>query len=222
MIRLFFRLVARECWLALRHKTNIVAALSFFALVGLLFPLALGPEPALLARLAPGIVWIAALLAALLPLDRLFGADQEDGSLEQWLISGLPPALLALGKALGHWLTTGVPLLLATPVLGFSLHIGVRVLPVLLLTMLLGTGSLSLLGTLVAALLLNARRGSVLLALLVVPLVLPALVLATAAADAARLGLIVWPHCALLAAFFLLSLCFFPIASSAALKLSVE
>jgi heme exporter protein B len=195
------RLLARELRLSLRHGGDSVAALLFFLLVVALFPLAIGPAPETLGRLAPGIIWVCALLAALLPLDRLLGADLEDGSLDLLLLSGLHPASLAAGKAAAHWLVTGLPLLLAAAPLAIMLRMPEETIPVLLAGLLPGTLVLSLLGTAAAALVLGARRGGVLMPLLILPLAAPVLIFGVAAADAASGGLSPRPHLLLLAAF---------------------
>jgi heme exporter protein B len=163
------RILGREVRLSLRHGADTVAVLLFFVLAAGLFPLAVGPEPVLLGRLAPGTIWVCALLAALLPLDRLFGADFEDGSLDQLLLSGLPPSLMALAKAAAHWLTTGLPLLVVAGPVAIMLRMPPSALGPLLLGLLPGTLTLSLLGTVGAALVIGARRGGVLLPLLVLP-----------------------------------------------------
>ena len=182
---LFLAVLPRELRLSLRHGADTLAALLFFLLTAALFPLAIGPAPETLGRIAPGIVWVCALLAALLPLDRLFGADFEDGSLDQLLLCGLPPAAIALAKAVAHWLVTGLPLLLAAAPLAVMLRMPEQALPALLLGLLPGTMLLSLLGTTGAAIVLGARRGGVLLPLLVLPLPTPVLIFGVAAADAA-------------------------------------
>lgn len=216
------RLVARELRLSLRHGSDSLAALMFFLLAGALFPLAIGPAPETLGRMAPGIVWVCALLAALLPLDRLFGADLEDGSLDHLLLSGLPPAGLALAKAASHWLTTGLPLLFAAAPLAIMLRLPEEALPALLLGLLPGTVVLSLLGTTGAAMVLGARRGGVLLPLLVLPLCAPVLIFGVAAADAAAVGLAARPHLLLLSALFAAALPLCPLAAGAALRSAAE
>jgi heme exporter protein B len=187
-----------------------------------LFPLAIGPAPEVLGRLAPGIIWVCALLAALLPLDRLYGADFEDGSLDQILLSGLPPAGIAAAKASAHWLTTGLPLLLAAGPIAVMLRLPNEAIPVLLATLLPGTAILSLLGGLAAALVLGARRGGVLLPLLVLPLAAPVLIFATAAVDAVSGGLSPRPHLFLLAALLMAALPLCPLATGAALRGAAE
>ena len=162
----FLALLARDLRLSLRHGSDTLAALLFFLIAAALFPLAIGPAPETLGRIAPGIVWVCALLAALLPLDRLFGADLDDGSLDLLLLSGLPASAVAAAKALAHWLVTGVPLLLAAGPLAVMLRMPAEAILVLVLGLLPGTIVLSLLGTAGAALVLGARRGGVLLPLL--------------------------------------------------------
>ena len=166
----FLAVLGREWKLALRHPSDTLAAVLFFVLVAALFPFGVGPAPETLSRLAPGALLAAALLAALLPLDRLFGAEAEDGSLDQLLLSGLPRGVLAAAKAFGHWLTTGVPLIAATPIAAAMLNLPVEAWGVAMVALALATALLSLLGTLGAALTLGARRGGVLLPLLVLPL----------------------------------------------------
>ncbi|MCX7375927.1 MAG: heme exporter protein CcmB [Alphaproteobacteria bacterium] len=216
------KLLARELRLSLRHGTDSLAAILFFLVAGALFPLAIGPAPETLARIAPGIVWVCALLAALLPLDRLFGADAEDGSLDHLLLSGLPPAAIALGKAAAHWLTTGLPLLLAAIPMAIMLRLPDEALPALLLGLIPGTAFLSLIGTTGAALVLGARRGGVLLPLLVLPMAVPALIFGVAAADAAALGLAARPHLLLLSALCAAALPLCPLAAGAALRSAAE
>ena len=199
-----------------------MAALMFFLLTGALFPLAIGPAPETLGRMAPGVVWVCALLAALLPLDRWFGGDHEDGSLDLLLLSGLPAAGVALGKAVAHWLVTGLPLLLAAGPLAVMLRMPDEAIPALLLGLLPGTAVLSLLGTLGAALVLGARRGGVLLPLLVLPLAAPVLIFGVAAADAASVGLAARPHLLLLSALFAAALPLCPLAAGAALRSAAE
>jgi heme exporter protein B len=216
------RLLARELRLSVRHGADSLAALVFFLLAGSLFPLAIGPAPETLGRMAPGIIWVCALLAALLPLDRLFGADLEDGSLDHLLLSGLSPAGLALAKAAAHWLTTGLPLLLAAAPLAIMLRLPDEALPALLLGLLPGTAVLSLFGTTGAAIVLGARRGGVLLPLLVLPLCAPVLIFGVAAADAAAVGLAARPNLLLLSALFAAALPLCPLAAGAALRSAAE
>ena len=218
----FVALLARELRLALRHGSDTLAALLFFLVAAALFPLAIGPAPETLGRIAPGIVWVCALLAALLPLDRLFGADLEDGSLDLLLLSGLPASAVAAAKAAAHWLVTGVPLLLAAGPIAIMLRMPEEAIPVLLAGLLPGTIVLSLLGTAGAALVLGARRGGVLLPLLVLPLTAPVLIFGVAAADAASGGLSPRPHLLLLAAMCAGALPLCPLAAGAGLRSAAE
>jgi heme exporter protein B len=219
---LFGALLARELRLSLRHGGDTVAALLFFLLAGSLFPLAIGPAPETLGRLAPGIVWVCALLAALLPLDRLFGAELEDGSLDQLLLCGLPAPAIALAKASGHWLVTGLPLLVAAFPLAVMLRMPGTAIPALLTGLLPGTLVLSLLGSTGAAIVLGARRGGVLLPLLVLPLTAPVLIFGVGAADAASGGLSPRPHLLLLTAMLAAALPLCPLAAGAALRHAAE
>jgi heme exporter protein B len=221
-MRAFAALLGRELHLSLRHSADTAAALLFFLVAGALFPLAIGPAPETLGRLAPGIVWVCALLAALLPLDRLFGADYEDGSLDQLLLSGLPVSAVAAAKAAAHWLVTGLPLMLAAAPLAVMLRIPSAALPVLLAGLLPGTATLSLLGTAGAAMVLGARRGGVLLPLLVLPLATPVLIFGTAAADAVASDLSPRPHLLLLCAVLAIALPLCPVAAGAALRSAAE
>jgi heme exporter protein B len=218
----FLALLARELRLSLRHGSDTLAALLFFVIAAALFPLAIGPAPETLGRIAPGIVWVCALLAALLPLDRLFGADLEDGSLDLVLLSGLPASAVALAKATAHWLVTGVPLLLAAGPIALMLRLPEEAIPVLIGGLLPGTAVLSLLGTAGAAMVLGARRGGVLLPLLILPLTAPVLIFGVGAADAVSGGLTPRPHLLLLAALFFAALPLCPLAAGAALRNAVE
>ena len=218
----FTAILTREIRLSLRHGADTLAALMFFLVTAALFPLAVGPEPETLGRIAPGIVWVCALLAALLPLDRLFGADFEDGSLDQLLLCGLPPALVALAKATSHWLVSGLPLLLAAAPLAIMLRLPEPALPALLGGLLLGTPLLSLFGSTGAAIVLGARRGGVLLPLLVLPLSVPVLIFGVAAADAPTAGLGPRPHLLLLGALLAAALPLCPLAAGAGLRSAAE
>jgi heme exporter protein B len=221
-MKAFGALLGRELLLAARHGGDTFGALLFFFVAGALFPLAIGPAPETLSRLAPGIVWVCALLAALLPLDRLFGADFEDGSLDQLLLSGMPAPVLAFGKALSHWLVTGVPLLVAALPLAVMLRLPAAALPALLGGLAMGSAVLSLLGTACAAIVLGARRGGVLLPVLVLPLAVPVLIFGAGAADAASAGLPVRPNLLLLGAYLAACLPLCPVAAGAALTGAVD
>ncbi|GAB4392951.1 MAG: heme exporter protein CcmB [Kiloniellaceae bacterium] len=215
-------IIGRDLRLALRQSADAWLAVLFFVLTAALFPFGVGPEPNLLARIAPGIIWVVALLAVLLSLERLFLADYEDGSLEQLLLSPLPLELAVLGKVLAHWLTTGLPLIAAAPLLAILFNMDLAGLGVLLLAMALGTPTLSLVGAVGAALTLGARRGGVLIPLLVLPLYVPALIFGVGATDAALMGVAARPHLLLLGAVLLVMLVVTPLAGAAALRQALE
>lgn len=217
-MRIFWAILARDLRLSLRHGADTLAALLFFVITASLFPLGIGPAPDTLGRIAPGIVWVCALLAALLPLDRLYSADLEDGSLDLLLLSGLPAIGIAGAKTLGHWIATGIPLLLAAGPVAIMLRMPEDAVPALLLGLVPGSLLLSLFGSLGAAIVLGARRGGVLLPLLVLPLVVPVLIFGAAAADAAAGGLSPRPHLLLLAAMLAAALPLCPLAAGAGLR----
>jgi heme exporter protein B len=214
--------VARDLWLALRQRSDILTIVLFFALTASLFPFALGPYPDLLQRVAPGVIWVTALLAALLSLERLFLADYEDGSLELLALSPLPLEAIVLAKTFAHWLTTGLPLTAAAPLIALLYDMPASGLAVLLAAMILGTPSLSLIGSIGAALALGARRGGVLIPLLVLPLYVPILIFGVAAVDAALSDLAARPHLLLLAALMAVALPTAAFAGAAALRQAVE
>jgi heme exporter protein B len=211
-------LITRELKLSLRHGADTAAALVFFVIAATLFPFTVGPEPAMLARLAAGVVWVCALLAALLPLDRLFGADFEDGTLDLLLLSGLPAYAVAFAKAVVHWLTTGLPLLIIAGPLALMLRLPSDKIPLLLLTLVPGTMILSLLGTLAAAITLGARRAAVLMPLVTLPLMVPALIFGAAAVSS--------PHPAaplyMLGAMLCAALPLAPLGAGAGLRAAAE
>lgn len=215
-------LVRRDLRLALRQRGDLLTAVLFFLLTAALFPFGIGPEPNLLLRIAPGILWVTALLAVLLSLERLFLADWEDGSLDLLLVSGQPLELAVLAKVLVHWLTSGLPILLSAPLAALLYGLPDAALPVLLLALALGTPSLSLLGATAAALTLGARRGGVLLPLLTMPLYVPVLVFGVAAVEAALAGLSARPHLLLLAALLVVCLPVAALAGAAALRQSAD
>lgn len=217
-----YAILARDLRLAVRQGGATLMAVVFFLLTVSLFPLGVGPEPGILARIAPGVLWVAALLAAMLSLDRLFQADFEDGSLEQIALSGLPLSLVALAKAAAHWLTTGLPLLLAAPLLAVLLNMPAEGFLVLVSAMAIGTPALSLVGSIGAALTLGVRRGGVLLSLLVLPLYIPVLIFGVGAIDASIMGLNAKANLLLLAALSVAALGLCPLATAAALRLSLE
>ena len=214
--------VGRDLRLALRRPVDTLAVLFFFALAAALFPLGLGPDPSLLARIAPGVLWVAALLAAMLSLDRMFLGDFEDGSLELLAAAPFPLPMSVLAKVSAHWLTTGLPLLAAAPAIGVMLRLEPDGHGVLLAAMALGTAAVSFVGALGAALVLGARRSGVLLSLLTLPLLVPVLVFGTAAVDAAAGGRAAGPHLMLLGALLLGAAALCPWAAAAALRIAVE
>ena len=217
----FFLIVARDLKLSLRRGLDSVMVVSFFILTVVLFPLGVGPELGVLARISPGVIWVTALLASMLSLERLFQADFEDGSLDLLVLADLPLEVIVLAKSLAHWLTTGLPLMVAAPVLAMLLNMSGEGFAALILAMLLGTPCLTLIGAIGAALTVGARRGGGLLALLVLPLYIPVLIFGVAAVDAAIGGLAVRPYM-LLGALLLVMLVLAPLASAAALRQAVE
>ncbi len=218
----FLGLLRRDLQIAIRKRSELLNPILFFILVVSLFPLGIGPEPRLLGEIAPGIIWVAALLATLLSMERLFRSDFEDGALEHLLLSPHALSLLALAKVLAHWLVTGLPLILVSPLLGVLLHLPTEAIRVLPLTLLLGTPILSLLGAVGVALMVGLRRGGVLLTLLVLPLYIPVLIFGTAAVAAAGAGLPVSGQLALLGAMLALALTLSPLATAAGLRISAD
>lgn len=212
----------REVSLALRQKGEVLTPLVFFVVIASLFPLGVGPESALLLRMAPGVLWVSALLAAMLSLQRLFATDYADGSLEQMVLSATPLPLLVFAKALSHFLLSGLPLVLMAPILGLQFGLDGRSLAILMLSLLLGTPTLSLVGSIGAALTLGVRGAGVLLSLLILPLYIPVLIFGAGAVEADAAGLGAGGHLSLLAALLVLSLFFAPLATTAALKISLE
>lgn len=218
----FTAIVGRDLRSGLGAQGAALTTLLFFVLAVSLFPLGVGPEPQILARIASGVIWVAALLAAMLSLDRLFQADQEDGTLDLLAQAPLPLMLVVLAKTLAHWLSTGLPLALIAPLLAVLMQMEAEAIPVLLLALLLGTPSLSLIGGIGAALTLGARRGAVLVPLITLPLVVPVLIFGVGAVEAAAYGLSATPHLLLLAAFLAGSLTLSPFAIAGAIKLALE
>lgn len=214
--------VARDLVLALRNKADLANALLFFVIVASLFPLGVGPEPALLRTMAPGVLWIAALLASLLALGRLFNADYADGTLEQLALAPHPLGMLIAGKIAAHWLSTGLPLVLIAPVLGLQFDLGADVLAVLTVSLLLGTPVLSLIGAIGAALTLGLRAAQLLVPLLVLPLVVPVLIFGAGATEAVLAGLSAVPHLSLLGSLLVLSAFFAPWAAAVAVRIALE
>ncbi len=221
-MKAFGRLFARDVGLAFRHGGGAGLAIAFFVLTVTLFPLGIGPGPEILARVGAGVVWVAALLATLLSLDRMFQADYEDGSLDLLALAPLPLEATVLAKCAAHWVTTGVPLLIAAPILALLLNLDITGLGALLLAMLLGTPILSIVGAIGAALTVGVRRGGALLSILVLPLYIPVLIFGVGAIDGAISGLGAKPHLLVLGAFLLGALALGPWAAAASLRLNLD
>ncbi|MEN8213149.1 MAG: heme exporter protein CcmB [Pseudomonadota bacterium] len=218
----FIELIKRDLRLAMRRRAEIANPLLFFVMVIVLFPLGVGAEPNLLERMSAGVVWVAALLAALLTLDSIFRSDFEDGTLEQLLLSAQPLSVMVLAKVTAHWLVTGLPLLLIAPLLGMLLGLKQEAMGTLMLSLLLGTPVLSLIGAIGVALTVGLRRAGVILSLLVLPLYVPVLIFGAAAVDAAASGLPVSGQLYILAAFLAMALSLAPVAAAAALRISLS
>ncbi len=217
-----FRVFAHDLRLQLRHGTDLIGPVAFFLLATLMVPLGVGPEPNLLARLAPGIIWVTALLATLLALDRVFQRDYDDGSLDLFALAPLPLEITVIAKIAAHWVTTGLPLMIVAPILGVMLHLDPGGYVTLEISLVLGTPILSLIGAFGAAVTLGARRGGALLAILVLPLYVPVLIFATSATGAVAEGLPARPHLLLLASFLVLGIVLAPFAAAAALRNALE
>jgi len=222
MFKAFYTVVMRDLLLAMRNRSDILTTLFFFIIAISLFPLGVGPELDTLREIAPGVFWVAALLASMLALERLFAIDFADGTLEQLLLTPQPTTILVLAKVLAHWLITGVPLVLLSPLLGLQYDLSAEAIQVMMLTLLLGTPSLSLIGAIGAALTLGLRGGGVLVSLLVLPLYIPVLIFGAGAVEATVSGLGGVGHISMLGAIFLLSLVMAPLATVAALRVSAE
>ena len=218
----FLAIVRRDLRLALRQGSDTLMVVAFFVLTVILFPFGIGPEPNILARIAPGVTWVTALLASMLSLERLFQTDYEDGSLELLVLTPMSLEVTVLAKCLAHWLTTGLPVLIAAPLLAALLNMDGAGFGPLLATMALGTPLLTLIGAIGAALVLGARRGGVLLSLLVLPLYIPTLIFAVGAVDAAIAGLPARPHLLLMGGLLAAALPLCPWAAAAALRQAAE
>lgn len=221
-MRSFCRLIGRDLRLALRQGLDTFSAVVFFVLAVVLFPFGVGPEPAVLARIAPGVIWVAALLASMLSLERLFQLDYEDGSLELLALAPLPLEAAVAAKIAAHWLTTGLPLIVAAPLLAVLLQMDTAGFAALVGALAVGTPLLSLIGAIGAALVLGARRGGVLLSLLILPLYIPVLIFGVAAVDAAVFGFAVRPHLMVLAGLLLAALVLVPWVTAAAVRQALE
>jgi heme exporter protein B len=215
-------IIVRDLRIALRRRSDTLAALIFFIMVVSLFPLSVGPEPQLLRTMAPGVIWVAALLASMLSLARLFADDYQDGTLEQMLLSGHPLALLVLGKIVAHWLASGLLLALVSPLLALQFDLSLASTGVLVGSLLLGTPVLSLLGVIGAALSVGLRGAGMLLSLLVLPLCIPVLIFGAGAVQADMAGLGIAGHFSLLGALLVVSLAAAPIVAATALRIALE
>lgn len=217
----FLAMLRRDLMLAFRHRGEMANPLLFFVIVVSLFPLGVGPAPSVLSAIAPGIIWVAALLAAMLSLDSMFKSDFADGSLEQIALSHHPLSVLVLAKVLAHWLVTGLPLIVAAPLLGLLLYLPEAATPALIGSLALGTPVLSLIGAIGMGLTVGLKRGGVLLSLLVLPLYVPVLIFGALAVHDAGAGLDVAGHLYLLGALLVLSATLSPVATATALRISI-
>jgi heme exporter protein B len=218
----FASVMQRDLLLAMRRRSDVLTTFFFFVIVVSLFPLGVGPEPDTLREIAPGVVWVAALLASMLALGRLLASDFADGTLEQLVLAPQPLVLMVLAKIVAHWLVTGVPLVLIAPLLGLQFNLPAQALAVMTAGLLIGTPVLSMVGAIGAALTLGVRGGGGLLALLVLPLYIPVLIFGAGAVGASAAGLGGGAHLSLLGAFFLLALVFAPWATAAAIRIALE
>jgi heme exporter protein B len=214
--------IRRDLLLAMRRRADVLTTLIFFVMVVSLFPLGVGPESEMLRKMASGVVWVAALLASMLSLPRMFSADYLDGTLEQMLIAPQSLTALVLGKIVAHWMLSGLPLVLIAPVLGLQFDMAPQALLMLVLALLLGTPILSMIGAIGAALTLGLRGGGVLVSLLVLPLCIPVLIFGTGAVEAVISGTSAVSNLSLLGAFMLLALAFTPFVAAQALRISME
>ena len=219
---IFWHIIKRELQIAMRKQAEILNPLWFFLIVITLFPLVIGPDPELLSRIAPGVAWVAALLSALLSFERLFRDDCIDGSLEQLMLTSQPLVLTALAKVLAHWLLTGLPLILLSPIAALLLSLEIPIWWALVLTLLLGTPVLSCLGAIGVALTVGLRKGGVLLSLLVVPLFIPVLIFSASVLDAAGLNLPYNGQLAILGAILAGVMTLSPFAIATALRISLD
>ncbi|MCG3759360.1 heme exporter protein CcmB [Vibrio cincinnatiensis] len=222
MLSILTAIIRRELLIAYRRQADILNPLWFFIIVIMLFPLSIGPEPALLSRISPGILWVAALLSALLSLERLLRDDFQDGALEQMMLIPTPLSLVVIAKVLAHWLLTGVPLILISPLLAVLLSLDFNTWVAAVLTLVLGTPTLSFIGAIGVALTVGLQKGGVLLSLLVLPLYIPILIFATSAIDVATQGMPYNGQLAILGAMLMGAITLTPLAISAALRVSVN
>lgn len=223
MVKVFTAILRRDILLAMRRYTELLTALFFFVIVVSLFPMGVGSEKQTLQLLGPGVVWVAALLASMLALERLFAGDYEDGTLELMLMTPQPLPLLVLAKVTAHWVLTGLPVVIIAPLIGFQYQLSADAVMVMMLSLLMGTPVLSLIGAIGAGLTIGLRGGGILLSLLILPLYIPVLVYGSGAVSVADIGLAdTQPYFNLLGAFLLLALLFAPLAAAAALRISME
>ena len=218
----FLALLKRDLKLAARHGLDSFMVVAFFVLVVTLFPLAVGPEQAILGRIGSGVIWVAALLSAMLSMDRLFQQDYEDGSLDLLVLSPLALELLVLAKTLAHWMSTGLPLIIVSPLLGVLMNVSSAGYATMILSLALGTPILSLVGAIGAALSLGARRGGVLISLLILPLLIPVIVFGFSAVETALTDLPTRSELMILGAMLLVALALVPYATAAALRQALE
>ena len=221
-MKIWWILVQRDLLMAWRRSSDIFSVVMFFVLAVVLFPLGVGPELDTLRKIAPGIIWVAALLAAMLSLDQLFQSDADDGSLDLLLLAPIPLETIVIAKCCAHWMVTGLPLILVAPILGILLNLPLSGFAVMIITLVISTPTISLLGSVGAALTIGARRGGVLVALLILPLLTPILIMSANAVDLALVGLNYTPLIALLGALFLICLVICPFVAAAALRLAAE
>ncbi|MCM8854600.1 MAG: heme exporter protein CcmB [Candidatus Thiodiazotropha sp. (ex Lucinoma kastoroae)] len=218
----FSLLLKRDLVLAYRRRAELVNPMLFFVLVTAMFPLGIGNDAKLIEAVGPGVIWVAALLAALLSLDSMFRSDYDDGSLEQFMLSAHPVSILVLAKILAHWLVTGLPLFIVAPLLAVLLNIPASAIPTLMLTLILGTPVLSLIGSVGVALTVGLRRGGVILSILVLPLYVPVLIFATDAVKTAIVGIPTTAQLSILSAMLVGSLVLAPMATAASLRISLS
>ncbi len=223
MFKAFCCIVMRDLTLAMRRRTDVLTTLFFFIIVVSLFPLGTGTEKVILQKIAPGVAWVAALLASMLALERLFASDFADGTLEQLLLTPQPLFVLVLGKVLAHWLLTGLPLVLIAPLVGLQYYLPNDAVITMMLALLIGTPVLSLIGAIGAALTLGLRGGGILLSLLILPLYIPVMIYGAGVVSASAIGTTdLQAYFSILSGFLILALVLSPIATAAALRISVE
>ncbi len=222
LVSAFFAVIRRDLILAFRRRAEVANPVFFFILIVTLFPLGVGANPKLLQTMAPGVIWVSALLAAMLSLDSLFRSDFDDGSLEQMLLSSHPLTILVMGKVIAHWLVTGLPLLIVAPLLAVFLGLPEQALGTLLLTLVLATPVLSLIGSIGVALTVGLRRGGMILSLLVLPLYVPVLIFASNAVEISASGLPVDAQINILISILFMSIVLAPLPTAAALKMSIS